>query len=183
MRLYPPPSPHSHAGPSTQTITALAVGQACGSHPLLIPQGSGSNWPLVPVSLGPGSYISGGAGHSMVALWMPGQGPNLPECLADISTWNATWREVDGAFQNPRCLWHFPWLCDSPCSTFLGDLGVGMRVGVSFLGQQRARAPTIQLRSSADRIPSLAPSCQCSQGRLLCLCGWNCSRDVGRYGQ
>ena len=37
----------------------------------------------------------------MVALWMPGQGPNLPECLADISTWNATWREVDGAFQTP----------------------------------------------------------------------------------
>ncbi|XP_057562444.1 MTRF1L release factor glutamine methyltransferase isoform X2 [Hippopotamus amphibius kiboko] len=78
---------------------------------------------------GPGSYISGGLGHSMVALWMPGQGPNLPECLADISTWNATWREVDGAFQNSRCLWHFPWLCDPPCSTFLGDLQVGARWG------------------------------------------------------
>lgn len=67
----------------------------------------------------------------MAAPQMPGQGPSLPECLADTSSWNATWKEVDGTFQNPRCLWHFPWLCDSTCSMFLGDLGVVCLPGVA----------------------------------------------------
>lgn len=91
MRLSPVPNPHgtSHAGPSTLTIIALAVGAGVCFPLLLIHQGPGSNW-LVPVSLGRGSYISGGLGHSVVPLWMPGQGANLPECLADISTRNAT---------------------------------------------------------------------------------------------
>lgn len=43
---------------------------------------------------------------------------------------------------------------------------------VSFLGQQRARVhKDPQCNSGAEQIqvPSLAPSCQCGQGRLLCL--------------
>lgn len=40
----------------------------------------------------------------------------------------------------------FPWLWDSPCSTFLGDSGAEGRAGVSFPGQQRARAPSVLSR-------------------------------------
>lgn len=50
----------------------------------------------------------------MAALQTPDQGPSLPECLADTPSWNATWREVDDAVQNPSCSWHFPWLWDCP---------------------------------------------------------------------
>lgn len=135
----PQPPWTSHAGPSTLTIIALAVGQGCASHSLLIHQGPGSNWLLVPVSLGRGSYISGGLGHSVVPLWMPGQGANLPECLVDISTGNATWREVDGAVQNPRCLWHFPWLCDSPCSVISRRLGNRSKGGSVLSGAAKGK--------------------------------------------
>lgn len=75
----------------------------------------------------------------MVVLWMPGQGPDLPECLNDTSSWNATWREVDAS--EPQML------CDSPCSTFLGNVAVDAKVGVSFLGEPSARARTVLLRS------------------------------------
>lgn len=123
MSLSPPCSPHSRAGPPPWAITAPAVGRMFYSHFLLIFRGPGSDRRLVPVSLGPGSCTFGGLRRSMAALQTPDQGPSLPECLADTSSWNATWREVDDAVQNPSCSWHFPWLWDCPCSTFVGDLG------------------------------------------------------------
>lgn len=91
----------------------------------------GSNQFFVFVFLGFGFCIFRGLGYSMVVLWMFGQGFSFLECLVDIFFWNVIWKEVDGIFQNFRCLWYFLWFCDFICFMFLGDLGVVCFFGVA----------------------------------------------------
>lgn len=70
-----------------------------------------------------------------------------------------------------------------PWSTFLGDLGAEARAGYPSWGSNKQGHLQSGSGAKQTRVPSLAPSHQCGQGRLFSVSGWNCSGDVGQYGQ